>query len=131
MENPIITKQPFCQCLHEIENKLPRTKHCFMPCADQQDILKQKEKPNKILIVDEPTSDINKTMIAEIKNKVGEDVIMVSLDDIKKENINDIFGMQKIVIKAPPPLAEIQGYDKPITRRDRRKAERENKKRKH
>jgi hypothetical protein len=28
-------KELFCQCLHEIENDLPRTKFCFMACRDQ------------------------------------------------------------------------------------------------
>lgn len=26
----------FCQCSHEIENNLPRTKFCFMPCHAQR-----------------------------------------------------------------------------------------------
>ncbi len=34
------TREPFCQCLHEIENKLKRTKFCFMTCRDQREILR-------------------------------------------------------------------------------------------
>lgn len=37
-------RKPFCQCLYEIENKLPRTIFCFMPCNDQHEITKQREK---------------------------------------------------------------------------------------
>ena len=33
-----------CQCLYEIENKLPRTQHCFAPCHAQFEILKQREE---------------------------------------------------------------------------------------
>lgn len=36
--NPTNRKEPYCQCLHEIENKLPRTIHCFMPCRAQREI---------------------------------------------------------------------------------------------
>ena len=36
-------QSPFCQCLHEIENKLPRTKRCFMPCRNQRIILQQRK----------------------------------------------------------------------------------------
>lgn len=29
-----------CQCLYEIHNKLPRTKFCMMPCAEQREARK-------------------------------------------------------------------------------------------
>lgn len=32
-----------CQCLFEIENKLPRTKFCFKPCEAQRQIRKIKK----------------------------------------------------------------------------------------
>lgn len=32
-------KKPHCQCLHEIENKLPRTKRCMIACQAQHQIL--------------------------------------------------------------------------------------------
>jgi hypothetical protein len=32
----------FCQCLYEIENKLPRTKRCFAPCQAQKRILRER-----------------------------------------------------------------------------------------
>lgn len=35
-------KKPFCRCLHEIENNLPRTQHCFMACSDQHEILAER-----------------------------------------------------------------------------------------
>lgn len=37
------TKEPFCKCLYEIENDLPRTRFCFMPCRDQRDIIFKRE----------------------------------------------------------------------------------------
>ncbi len=37
------TKNLSCVCLDEIENKLPRTKHCRTPCADQLQILSERE----------------------------------------------------------------------------------------
>lgn len=40
-------RAPFCQCLHEIENKLPRTKFCFMACSEQLEILAARKKQNK------------------------------------------------------------------------------------
>lgn len=33
----------FCRCLYEIENKLPRTKHCFKACDEQIQILKERK----------------------------------------------------------------------------------------
>lgn len=38
------TKQPFCRCLYEIENKLPRTKFCHHACRDQIKILSRRDK---------------------------------------------------------------------------------------
>jgi hypothetical protein len=38
-------KGPFCLCLHEIENKLPRTKRCRIPCGAQRTILAERETP--------------------------------------------------------------------------------------
>lgn len=38
------TKKLHCQCLYEIENKLPRTKFCLTACRDQWDILNDREK---------------------------------------------------------------------------------------
>ena len=38
------TKKDYCQCLYEIENKLPRTKFCFAPCPDQRRILENRNK---------------------------------------------------------------------------------------
>ena len=38
------TKKTHCQCLYEIENKLPRTKFCFAACNDQWKILNEREK---------------------------------------------------------------------------------------
>lgn len=35
---------PFCQCLHEIENKLPRTKFCFIACREQRMIMHERYK---------------------------------------------------------------------------------------
>lgn len=36
-----------CQCLHEIENNLPRTKFCFIPCAAQR-LLRKEAKTVKL-----------------------------------------------------------------------------------
>lgn len=41
------TKRPFCKCLYEIENNLPRTMFCFMPCRDQEEIMRQREEAEK------------------------------------------------------------------------------------
>ena len=38
---------PHCQCLYEIENKLPRTIHCFVACQDQFQILREREEAAK------------------------------------------------------------------------------------
>ena len=40
-------KTPFCQCLYEIENGLQRTKYCIMACAEQIEILRQREKDGR------------------------------------------------------------------------------------
>jgi len=37
-----------CKCLYEIENKLPRTKRCFIACMDQRKILFKREKEKQI-----------------------------------------------------------------------------------
>lgn len=36
-------EEPYCSCLHEIENGLPRTQFCFMPCHDQHRVLTRRE----------------------------------------------------------------------------------------
>ncbi len=41
------TKRPHCQCLHEIENNLKRTKVCRVTCSEQRQILKEREDFNK------------------------------------------------------------------------------------
>ena len=41
------TKRLHCQCLYEIENKLPRTKFCFAPCSAQREIINQRSKIKK------------------------------------------------------------------------------------
>lgn len=43
-EGDMKRKGPFCRCLHEIENKLPRTKYCFKSCSDQHLILEGRKK---------------------------------------------------------------------------------------
>lgn len=42
------TGKPFCKCLHETENNLPRTKFCRMPCGAQKMIMKERENTVKI-----------------------------------------------------------------------------------
>ena len=37
-------KKLHCQCLHKIENNLPRTQRCMMPCNEQRQILSNREK---------------------------------------------------------------------------------------
>lgn len=40
-------EKPYCQCLFEIENKLPRTQHCFMPCFAQGEVLRARASNKK------------------------------------------------------------------------------------
>lgn len=47
LKQPISTGIPFCQCLHEIENNLPRTISCFITCEDQHRILRDRENKKK------------------------------------------------------------------------------------
>jgi len=51
--------KPHCQCLYELENKLPRTQHCFMACPEQWEILAER---NRIKIAKE-NEDKNKTNV--------------------------------------------------------------------
>ena len=47
MENKndnIPNQRPFCRCLYEIENSLPRTQRCFVPCDDQWQIIRERDK---------------------------------------------------------------------------------------
>ncbi len=34
--------KPSCRCLHEIENELPRTMFCLVPCRGQHEILSRR-----------------------------------------------------------------------------------------
>lgn len=36
-----------CTCLYELENRLRRTKHCFVACHAQLQILKEREERSK------------------------------------------------------------------------------------
>lgn len=42
LSTKVTTQKTSCLCLYEIENKLPRTKMCFMPCAAQVEILNKR-----------------------------------------------------------------------------------------
>lgn len=41
---------PRCTCLYELENKLPRTKHCFVACSAQLEILEARERNDQLLL---------------------------------------------------------------------------------
>ncbi len=43
----ITTRKPHCQCLHESENKLPRTKRCLITCRDYYEIMKGRKNDSK------------------------------------------------------------------------------------
>ena len=59
----------FCRCLYEIENNLPRTQHCFVPCQDQIKILEQRIlKSNKIKIMT-LQKQIKADMVTAMKTK--------------------------------------------------------------
>ncbi len=49
----------FCKCLYEIENNLPRTQHCFVPCLEQIEIMEERERLSKLFVKD----DNNKLII--------------------------------------------------------------------
>lgn len=38
---------PHCQCLYEIENRLPRSMFCFLSCKAQREILKERALEEK------------------------------------------------------------------------------------
>lgn len=42
--------KPKCQCLFEIENGMPRTKFCLVPCSGQKEMLREKRKPIDTII---------------------------------------------------------------------------------
>jgi len=44
--------KPKCQCLYEIENGMPRTKFCLVPCSDQKEMLREKRQPIEKIIED-------------------------------------------------------------------------------
>ena len=46
------TKKPHCQCLYEIDNKLPRTKFCMVPCADQRLIIRHEDSNTKESLIE-------------------------------------------------------------------------------
>ena len=44
--------KPKCQCLYEIENGMPRTKLCLIPCSGQKEMLLEKNQPIEKIIED-------------------------------------------------------------------------------
>ncbi len=48
MEKPL--NKPKCQCLYEIENGMPRTKFCLVPCSGQKEMLREKGLPIEKII---------------------------------------------------------------------------------
>ena len=48
MDKPLY--KPKCQCLFEIENGIPRTKFCLVPCNNQKEMLREKRKPIDTII---------------------------------------------------------------------------------
>jgi hypothetical protein len=41
------SETPFCQCLYEIENNLPRTQYCFVACPEQFKIMRIRAEKEK------------------------------------------------------------------------------------
>ena len=50
MDKPL--NKPKCQCLYEIENGMPRTKFCLVPCSGQKEMLREKRQPIEKIIED-------------------------------------------------------------------------------
>ena len=48
MDRPL--NKPKCQCLYEIENGMPRTKFCLVPCNGQKEMLIEKRQPIEKII---------------------------------------------------------------------------------
>ena len=44
--------KPKCQCIYEIENGMPRTKFCMVPCSGQKEMLKEKGQTIEKIIED-------------------------------------------------------------------------------
>lgn len=44
--------KPKCQCLYEIENGMPKTKLCLIPCDGQKEMLLEKNQPIEKIIED-------------------------------------------------------------------------------
>ncbi len=80
---PEQSKIPFCRCLHESENNLERTQHCFMPCDDQRAILAERRE---MLQKAEP---LIKDIEAAINNKTAVTIVgdgkNLSLDKVLEE----------------------------------------------
>jgi hypothetical protein len=50
MDKPL--NKPKCQCLYEIENGMPRTSFCMVPCDGQKEMLIEKNQPIEKIIED-------------------------------------------------------------------------------
>lgn len=84
---PIQPKVPFCQCLHETENNLERTKHCFMPCENQHTILTERVEMLK------KAEPLVKDLEIAIKNKTEATVIAGSKKFTMQELLDEIKNM--------------------------------------
>ena len=50
MDKPL--NKPKCQCLYEIENGMPKSKSCIVPCSGQRQMLIDKNQPIEKIIED-------------------------------------------------------------------------------
>ncbi len=70
--------QPHCRCLYEIENGLPRTIHCFMPCTAQSQILTRRSSNEWWSKLDDTT-----------KKSLSENYTILTEEEIEKLHIAD------------------------------------------
>lgn len=73
-----------CRCLHEIENDLPRTKFCFIPCRGQREILSQRESMKWWKALDD-----------EAKKALNENYSILTEEEIHKLHITEYRKISK------------------------------------
>ena len=77
-------ENPHCQCLHEMENELPRTQHCFMTCTAQHAILHKREQDKINLEAKKQAKELIDTYYSKI------DWVTRAMPDTKMELAKDL-----------------------------------------
>lgn len=119
--------RPNCTCLNEIENNLPRTKHCLVACHAQREILRERskeevEKPKqtRILVVGTEGEIAAARIVQEVIQELQCKVEIISPERARELNLEANDSVIPIKNRFPTTYQYYPLSAVPKSRRERR-----------